>query len=166
MSEILSRQSNNVFTPPLKRMQVSKPAEFFTATEVERDAVTTHYINIEEKDAMLEIDDIDARSAAGFDGFPAILLESCKRVFANESCKRVFAKPLQLLLQSFLANGKLPDALKEGILCPIHKGGSRADAKNYRPIPLTSHISRVMERTVRRKLIAFLQEYDCMASTN
>ncbi|XP_014774935.1 uncharacterized protein LOC106872446 [Octopus bimaculoides] len=116
ISESLNEQFISVFTPPLRHMQVSRPVELFITIKAERKAVTIEYTNIEEEDVILAIDDVDANAAAGPDRFPAILLKSCKRVLA---------KPLQLLLQSFLANGKLPVKLMEGIICPIHKGESR-----------------------------------------
>lgn len=92
---------------------------FFTTTEVEREAVRIYY-NIEEKDVKLVIYDIDANSAADPDGFSATFLNLCKRVFA---------KALHLLFQSFLTNGKLTGKTEEGIICPIHTGGSRTEAK-------------------------------------
>ena len=117
---------------------------------------TINYIDIKEEDVISAIDEMSSNSATGPDGFPAILLKTCKRALA---------KPLQILFQSFLAVGKLPGKLKEGIICPIHKGGSRADAKNYRPVSLTSHISKVMERVIRGKLITFLEVNDLLTDT-
>ena len=156
MSEILNEQFKSVFTSPLGHMHVNRPDELFATTTARRDAAKIDYINIEEEDVVSAIDDMSLNSAAGPDGFPAVLLKSCKRALA---------KPLQLLFQSFLASGKLPGKLKEGKICPIHKGGSRADAKNYRPISLTSHISKVMERIIRKKLIMFLEENNLLTDT-
>ena len=42
-------------------------------------------------------------------------------------------------------------------MAPIHKGGSKGDAKNYRPVALTSHIIKVFEKVVRKKIIEFLK---------
>ncbi|XP_076067684.1 uncharacterized protein LOC143040475 [Oratosquilla oratoria] len=41
---------------------------------------------------------------------------------------------------------------------PIYKGGDRTLPKNYRPVGLTSHIVKVMERCVRDKLFTHLEE--------
>lgn len=156
ISEILNDQFKSVFTPPLGHFQVSNPTDFFTTADIKAEAMMIDYIDIKEDDVIRAIDELNPNSATGPDGFPAILLKVCKRVLA---------RPLQSLFQSFLASGKLPRKLKEGKICPIHKGGSRAEAKNYRPISLTSHISKVMERIVRRKLIAFLEENDLLPDT-
>lgn len=64
----------------------------------------------------------------------------------------VLASPLSSLFQNFLATGKLRRNLKVGKICPIHEVCCRAEAKHYGPFFLTSHISKVVERIVRRKL--------------
>ena len=43
------------------------------------------------------------------------------------------------------------------LVCPIHKGGSRASPKNYRPVALTSHLTKVFERVVRKVLVTHLE---------
>lgn len=91
ISEILNDQFRSVFTPPLQHMQVSNPAEFFTAANTKTEAVMIDYINIGEDDVIRAIDEINPHSATGPDGFPVTLLKTCKRVLA---------KPLQSLYQS------------------------------------------------------------------
>ena len=43
------------------------------------------------------------------------------------------------------------------IICPVHKGGSRAVPKNYRPVALTSHLIKVFERVLRRELVRHIE---------
>jgi len=43
-------------------------------------------------------------------------------------------------------------------VCPIHKGGSKADPAHYRPVALTSHLIKVFERIVRLALVKLLEE--------
>lgn len=71
------------------------------------------------------IDELSSNSAAGLDGFPAIPLKKCKGALA---------RLLQILFQNFLTTRRLPTKLKEGIICPIHKGISTSETKNYRPV--------------------------------
>lgn len=71
---------------------------------------------------------MSSNSTTGSDGFPAILLKKCKGAPARS---------LYIIFQSFFAIGRLPRKLKEGIICPIHKGGSRTDTKNDRPVSLS-----------------------------
>ena len=42
-------------------------------------------------------------------------------------------------------------------ITPIHKGGSRSEPANFRPISLTSHVIKTFERVMRRSLVAFLE---------
>ena len=43
------------------------------------------------------------------------------------------------------------------MISPIHKGGSRAVPKNYRPVALTSHLRKVFERVLRRELVTHIE---------
>ena len=43
-------------------------------------------------------------------------------------------------------------------ISPVHKGGSRGTPANYRPVALTSHITKMFERVVRRWLVAHLED--------
>ena len=45
---------------------------------------------------------------------------------------------------------------------PIHKGGSRVDPANYRPVALTSHLIKVFERVVRKTVVAHLESLDLL----
>lgn len=62
---------------------------------VTKDVVMIDYIKT--KDVILVIDEVDANSATGTDGFSAI---------SHKWCKEALAKPLQLPFQSFLAGAK------------------------------------------------------------
>ena len=48
------------------------------------------------------------------------------------------------------------------LICPVYKGGSRADPAQYRPVALTSHIMKVCERLVRRALVTHLEMCDML----
>ena len=45
-------------------------------------------------------------------------------------------------------SGIVLDDLLLVLVSPVHKGGSRGVARNYRPVALTSHIVKVFERVV------------------
>ena len=53
--------------------------------------------------------------------------------------------------------GSIPQDLLLVLISPVHKGGSRGIAKNYRPVALTSHIVKVFERVVRHSLVSHLE---------
>ncbi|GAB1597390.1 hypothetical protein Ahia01_000015400, partial [Argonauta hians] len=147
MCEALRRQFENAFSSPLKDKLVEDPTMFFSVP-CPKESPKIDGFTFGNDDIVEAINEIDSASAAGPDGVPACLLKNCRHAFA---------KPLGIIFQSSLDQGRLPKALKEGIIRPIHKGGNRATPKNYRPISLTSHVSKVMERIVRRKIISFLE---------
>ena len=49
-------------------------------------------------------------------------------------------------------------------MLPIHKGGSKVEASEYRPISLTSHLMKTGERVIRKKLVNYLEFYNKMDS--
>lgn len=54
--------------------------------------------------------------------------------------------------------GKLPINWKEEVIIPIRKPGKdAADPSNYRPIALTSHIGKVMERMITERLTHYVE---------
>ena len=42
-------------------------------------------------------------------------------------------------------------------ISPLHKGGSRADPAQFRPVALTSHLIKTFERVVRKVLVRHLE---------
>ena len=91
-------------------------------------------IEFSEADLEQACAELKGTAAPGPDGVPAPLLKSCKRELA---------RPLQVLWRSSLDTGSIPTELLLVLICPIHKGGSRAIPKNYRPVALTSHLIKV-----------------------
>lgn len=60
-------------------------------------------------------------------------------------------------LQEILGYGRSLEIFKEGMITSIFKGGSRSQAKKYRPVVLTSHIMKALEIIVRKRLVTFLE---------
>ena len=57
----------------------------------------------------------------------------------------------------------IPQCLKDATVVPIFKGGDKTLAKNYRPVSLTSHIIKIMERVITENLIDFLEQNFCIS---
>ena len=94
-----------------------------------------------------------ANSTPGPDGVPASLLKECRKELQ---------KPLWILWKESLRQGIIPPDLLLVLICPVHKGGSKADPAQYRPVALTSHIVKVFERVVRRVLVTHLEESELL----
>merc|ERR1711894_847778 len=82
----------------------------------------------------------------GPDGIPAILLKKIRDEIAL---------PLALILRKSIDEGKIPDIFKLAYVTPIHKGGSR---HKHRLVSLTSHVMKVFERVIKKKIIKHLIE--------
>merc|ERR1712030_58428 len=76
----------------------------------------------------------------------------------GKQCKRELSRPLYLIWKKSLSTGEIPNILKTANIVPIHKGGSKGEAKNYRPVALTSHIIKIFEKVLRKRIIEFLQK--------
>ena len=136
-----------LFEPYRRDCINSNPQEFFGQCDPEE---KFNSIIIDREDIILALDSLSSKSAAGPDGVPSILLKNCKRSLAD---------PLLILFRTFLQSGVIPSILKEAFVVPIHKGGSRAVPANFRPVSLTSHIIKTMERIIRKSMVNHLEVF-------
>ena len=146
-AEQLSEQYSSVFVQPRAEWAVPSPPEFF-ATESAQNKITD--FNFTEQDIVRACKELKPDSAPGPDGIPAELLRTARAELA---------RPLHILWRASLDHGSIPPELLLVQVCPLHKGGSRSVAKNYRPVALTSHTTKVFERVVRRVLVSHLEEH-------
>ena len=84
------------------------------------------------------------------DGIPSLVLRKCAVSLAKPIC--------HILRMSFML-GKVPDLWKKSIITPIYKGKNldKSLAINYRPIALTSPISKLAESLVYSEIKGFLE---------
>ena len=66
------------------------------------------------------------------------------------------AIPLFILFRKTLEYEQIPTAWKKGQIIPIFKKGDESSVSNYRPVSLTSVISKVMETLVRNNIMEHL----------
>ena len=142
MANILRKQYESVFS------DAAVDSSYFN-TPISPNIPTIGNIKIEESDIVEAIDELSNTSSSGPDGIPVILLKMCK-----DSIK----KPLLLLYRKLLDEGTVPAILKIAHIIPIHKGGHQGLAANYRPISLTSHLIKILEKIIRNQLVKFLEE--------
>ena len=74
--------------------------------------------------------------------------------------KEVIVKPLTMLFNNSIERGIFQNNMKTAEVVPLHKGGSRQEKNNYRPISLLITISKLLEKLVYKRV------YDFLDSTN
>ena len=142
MSTLLQEQFTSVFSTP--RYQEVAPGVSENSSAVNIESVV-----VDEDGIVKSIGCIKSGSAPGPDGIPPILLKSCADTLKA---------PLKTLWEKSFNLGLIPVDLKCGVIVPLHKGGSRCDVKNYRPITLTSHLIKIFERIIAKNLVNYMEE--------
>lgn len=96
----------------------------------------------------------DPNKAAGPDGVETRLLKECAEDLAPI---------LTQLFRKSMDTGEVPKLWKEANIIPIHKSGSKAQMSNFRPVALTSVVSKVCEKIICQTVMAFLTQNDLIS---
>lgn len=94
--------------------------------------------------------------ATGWDSIPVQLLKTCKHTLVPI---------ITYLFGLCFEQGVFPDVFKLSLITPVHKSGSRDNVSNYRPISVLTALSKLLEKTLNRRLINFLDHYNTLATT-
>ena len=141
MCNILQKQYQKAFSDP--KSGIKKPAD-----NDQTDIPDICDINFTTEDVINAINNIPVYSAPGPDKIPSLLLKECKKQLAPA---------LVIIWRTSLDTGQIPDILKKQSIVPVHKKESKAVPSNYRPISLTSHITKVFGRILRSHMVAHLE---------
>ena len=137
MANLLADQYDAVFSLP----STSEPTIDDSSTPINN-------IVINAQEIIEAIDELKSTAAPGADGIPAILLKKCKNTLAL---------PLTTFWNECMKTSYIPQSLQTSIITPLHKGGNKSEAANYRPVALTSHIIKIYEKVIRKHLTAYLE---------
>ena len=70
------------------------------------------------------------------------------------------AYPVTQIFNKSLKEGDVPLDWRTGNITPIFKKGSRSSAENYRPVSLTSQLSKVIESIIRDEVVQHLDRHN------
>ena len=107
------------------------------------------------KDITDAIKEIPSYAAPGPDKLPALVLKEC----AEE-----IAAAILMIWRKSLDTGEIPDIMKLQTIIPIYKKDSKSKPENYRPVSLTSHMIKLIERVFRKKIIKHIEENNLLSS--
>jgi hypothetical protein len=80
--------------------------------------------------------------------------------FLIKSIYPKIADVLLYIVNFSFESGVFPERMKEAVVIPIHKKGSKMYLNNYRPISLLMIFSKILEKIMKRKLLNFLNKTD------
>nr|VZI46288.1 unnamed protein product [Spirometra erinaceieuropaei] len=146
-AEHFSRFFRSVFT---------READFTPSNSENMRDPTIENIVFREEAIMEELKSLKECKSPGPDEIPAKLLFELAQQLA---------KPLSFLCQKSFDAGILPTDWKTAHITPLYKSGSRAQATNYRPVSLTSICCKVMEKTIKKELMAYLETHNLLSNT-
>lgn len=117
------------------------PSELFTNRQFKFNYVSRLFV---EKQLKL----LKRKSAAGWDDLPPGIMIDCAKAISG---------PLAHIINLSLTTGTVPSDWKVAKVTPIHKGGSKEDFNNFRPISVLPVLSKILEKAVHHQLIEYVE---------
>ena len=90
---------------------------------------------------------LDGNKAHGPDGVSPLVLKECSETLCD---------PILDIFKTSLESGNVPNDWRIANISPIHKKGSKIEPLNYRPVSLTSVLSKVIESIIRENIVEHL----------
>lgn len=91
------------------------------------------------------------QKAPGFDQFTSPLIKSVADLIAE---------PLTHTINVCFRTAKFPRIYKKAVITTIYKSGKKELVNNHRPISVISKFGKIMEKTIYKRLVQFLNEHN------
>ena len=148
LAEILLRQFSSVFTPKI-------PGPMPEVKNHVAESLVHITIDIKGTENLLK--KINPSKASGPDQIPNLVLKEC----AQE-----LSPAVTYLFQTSLNTGTLPQDWTDANVAPVFKKGDRHQAENYRPVSLTSVLSKLLEHVVCQKMLLHFDKNKVLTHRN
>lgn len=110
---------------------------------------TLDYLNFSLGNVEELLSNVDINKNGGPDGIPNVFLRSTARQLAV---------PLSIIFNKSVTTGIFPSQFKQANVTPIFKKGDKTDVTNYRPICILNSFSKIFEKLVHDRILAFLND--------
>jgi len=111
------------------------------------------YINSQA--VKMHIDNLSAKKATGIDGLSSKILKMSSSVIS---------KAVATICNLSITTGVFPQRWKHAKVKPLHKGGSKLDKANYRPISVLPVLSKILERHVHTSFSGYLEQHSFLTA--
>ena len=118
---------------------------------------TISTIEISESGITKLLRDADPSKASGPDNIPNRILKECADSIAPG---------LTLIFQRSIDTGTLPDTWLKANVSSVFKKGNKHLAENYRPISLTSVVSKLLEHVICKRILCHLEDIGILTNLN
>ena len=112
-----------------------------------KDSLTDLHIDVKGVEKLLS--DIKPHKANGPDNIPNLVLKNCATALAPG---------ITLIFQKSIDSGTLPKDWTDANVAPVFKKGDRNLAENYRPVSLTSVLSKTLEHIICHTMHAHFEK--------
>ena len=72
--------------------------------------------------------------------------------------KTEISTPLEIIFNKSIEMGEVPSRMKIAHVVPVHKGNSKHELTNFRPISLLTCISKILEKIIHKQIYNFLEK--------
>ena len=150
-AEMLNQYFASVFT--IEDMQdLPDPKEMFVGSDESR----LRDVDFTEELILKHLSKLKTEKASGNDNI-------CPRVL--KELAQELKQPLSMLFRKSFEEGEVPQDWRDANVCPIYKKGERHLSANYRPVSLTSQISKLMETVLRDAIVNHLTNFQLIKNS-
>ena len=153
---LLANQFNSVFTKHKETSVIKDPGTFFLSNTTREDDLFLTDITLSDSIIIEAIKELSPNSTDDPNDIPT----SLRINYAEE-----IALVLKIIFSHSLSSSLIPTSFKEATIIPVFKSGDKSLPSNYHPIYLTSILSIVIEKNIRKQVLTFLSHRGYLNST-
>ena len=148
MAEIFSNQFQSIFSNPLDCYPEMYPQRL--------NIPKLDDLQFTRDDIIKSMEKVRPNSAAGHDRFPSFFLHHYAEALSV---------PIYIIWRRSLDSGEMPEGINKSVITPIHKNGTKSNPLNYRPVALTSQITKIFERVLHKAILNHLMDNNLLNDT-